>query len=126
MRRAMTAEQELLDVEHRLTDALRRGNYAELEEFLAPEYALVSRLGTMPRDEWLAVARDYNVDDFRFDDIDVHVYGDAAVVRARYWQQAELRGQNLTGTFLLTDVWVRGDGGWKIVSRHSTFADAEK
>ena len=122
----MTAEQELLDVEHRLTDALRRGNYAELEEFLAPEYALVSRLGTMPRDEWLAVARDYNVDDFRFDDVDVHVYGDAAVVRARYWQQAELRGQNLTGMFLLTDVWVRGDGGWKIVSRHSTFADAER
>jgi hypothetical protein len=25
----------------------------------------------------------------------------------------------------LTDIWVRGDGGWKIVSRHSTFPEAD-
>jgi ketosteroid isomerase-like protein len=121
----MTAEQELLDVEQRWTHALRRKDYTELESFLAPEYALVSRMGVMRREDWLTVAREYDVDDFRFEESDVHVYGDVGVVRCRYWQRAELRGQSLTGMFLLTDVWVRGGEGWKIVSRHSSFTDAE-
>ena len=115
----------MLDAERRLADALRRKDYDALESFLAPEYALVSRMGVMPREQWLGVARDYTVNEFRFDESDVHVYGDAAVVRLRYWQDARLRGQDLTGTFLLTDVWVRDDAAWKIVSRHSTAADLE-
>lgn len=122
----MAREEELLDLERRWMDAFRRNDADELERLLAPEYALVSRMGVMARDEWLAVARDYDIEDFRFEESDVHVYGHVALVRSRYWQQANLRGQSLTGTFLLTDVWVRDDEGWKVVSRHSTFPDAER
>ncbi len=122
----MAREEELLDLERRWMDAVRRNDADELERLLAPEYALVSRMGVMARDEWLAVAREYDIEDFRFEESDVHVYGHVGLVRARYWQQATLRGQSLTGTFLFTDVWVEGDGGWKVVSRHSTFADAER
>jgi ketosteroid isomerase-like protein len=124
-RGGVTAEDELKDVGARWTDALRRKDYRALERFLAPEYALVSRMGIMPREMWLAVAREYNVEDFRFEESEVHVYGDVGVVRSRYWQRAELRGQSLTGTYLLTDVWVRSADGWKIVSRHSTYTEAE-
>jgi hypothetical protein len=42
------------------------------------------------------------------------------MVRARYRQQATVAGQDRSGAFLLTDVWVRRDGRWQVVTRHSS------
>ena len=121
----MSPEEELLDLERQWAHAIQQKDGSTLERLLAPEYALASRMGLMPREEWLDAARAYNVADFRFEESDVRLYGNVALVTLRYWQRAELRGQNLTGTFLITDLWVEGPEGWKVVSRHSTFTDPE-
>ena len=62
----------------------------------------------------------YAIEDFAYEEIDVEVYGDTAVLSSRYRQTAELDGRDLSGSFLLTDVWVRRDGRWQAVRRHAT------
>ena len=121
----MRAKEELLELERQWANAIQHKDGATLERLLAAEYALASRMGLMQRDEWLAAARDYNVEEFRFESSDVRLYGNVALVTLWYWQRADLRGQDLTGTFLITDLWMRGVEGWKVVSRHSTFAEPE-
>lgn len=56
----------------------------------------------------------------RFPDFRAKQYGDAAVVHARYEQHAIVLGQEMIADYLLTDVWVREDGVWRVVARHSS------
>ena len=60
------------------------------------------------------------IDDFAFEEIDLDVFGDTAILHSRYRQTARLDGADLSHTFVLTDVWVRRNARWQIVHRHST------
>ena len=71
------------------------------------------------RQEYLDVTRDhYVIDSFEFDEIDVHVYGDAAFVRSCYRQQGRMGDEDRSQVFLMTDVWFRRVGRWQAVTRH--------
>jgi ketosteroid isomerase-like protein len=50
----------------------------------------------------------------------IHVYGDTAVVLMLYTQKATVRGQDRSGQLVITDIWVNGSKGWRIVERHSS------
>lgn len=57
---------------------------------------------------------------FEWEEIHVRPFGDVAIVHAKARQRASVSGQDWSGLFLLTDVWVwRGDR-WQVVSRHGT------
>lgn len=106
-------------------EAWRTGNRATCERLLAPDFQLTSaRGGIMPRDAWLANAVDsFECDSFDWEEIVVRPLGaaeDVALVHARVRQQARAQGQDWSGVFLLSDVWVRGPRGWQVVSRHGT------
>ena len=89
---------------------------------LGREFKLVGRTGRgWSRHDWLEkAAGPYEIDEFAFEEIDVDVYGDTAVLHSRYRQTAQLDGADLSHTFVLTDVWVRRAGRWQLVHRHST------
>ena len=55
-----------------------------------------------------------------FLDVRVQVYGDAAVMTSRNILQATFDGKDWSGDHALTDVWVRRNGRWQIVRRHSS------
>ena len=46
--------------------------------------------------------------------------GDLAVVMHRARIQATVFGADRSGTFVITDVWQRRAGAWKVWRRHST------
>jgi ketosteroid isomerase-like protein len=52
--------------------------------------------------------------------MEIDVFGDTAVVHARYSQVASWEQNNLSNVFRLTDVWARGMQGWQVVARHSS------
>jgi ketosteroid isomerase-like protein len=60
------------------------------------------------------------VESFAYADVSVRTYGDVAVMQSRWHQRARLRGDDWSGEGLLTDVWVRRDGRWQVVARHSS------
>ncbi len=75
----------------------------------------------MMREEWLAAAMTRATNEsFHYEDFVINEFGDAAVVRSRMSQQASVDGQPWDGTFMLTDVWIRRDGRWQVVARHSS------
>jgi hypothetical protein len=73
------------------------------------------------RAEWLDVTRaSYVIESYEFEWLEIDRYGDAAVARSRYRQRGRMGDDDRTQPFLMTDVWVRSEGSWRLVSRHIT------
>ena len=105
-------------------EAVRARDRATLERLLAAEFTLTTgRPGAevRSRSEYLAVTEEhYVVESFSFDELDVLVHGEGAVVRSRYRQVGRMGEQDRSQPFLMTDVWFRRDGRWQAVARHVT------
>ena len=101
--------------------AAQEHDVARLEELLGQEFTVVGAVGELDREEWLENAsRAYEIDEFAFEEIEIELYGSTAVLSSRYRQTARLGDRDLSGSYLVTDVWVRRDGGWQVVRRHAT------
>lgn len=120
----MTAvEEELIAREQEWMEVVRRKDLAALEQILAPEYVYTaSGQGRWPRERWMETVPIYDIRHFAFHEVDVHAYGDVAVVLSRYEQKASVAGAQRSGEFLLTDVWVRRNDAWQVVTRSSIMA----
>ena len=95
-----------------------------LEEIVAPGFrftAIHLNPEPMTREQWMGAAREgYTIMSFAYEHMDIDVFGDTAVIHARYSQVASWDQNNLSSVFLLTDVWARGINGWQVVARHSS------
>jgi ketosteroid isomerase-like protein len=119
------AAQEIRDMQQRWMDAATRRDEPALEAILGDEYVLISaRLGIVDREGWLAMGPDYEIQEFEYLESDIHVYGATAVSNSRYRQGASFKGQGLSALFYLTDVWVKRDARWQVVTRHSSIAQS--
>jgi ketosteroid isomerase-like protein len=75
----------------------------------------------MSREQWMAAALGgYRISSFAYESMDIDVFGDTAVIHARYSQMATYDAVNLSNAFRLTDIWARRDGQWQVVARHSS------
>jgi ketosteroid isomerase-like protein len=115
---------EIEALERRFMDAVRDRDLETLDGMLGERFTLTTgRAGAEVRDraEWLQVTRDsYVIDSYEFEWLEIDRYGDAAVARSRYQQRGRMGEQDRSQPFLMTDVWVRIDGSWRLVSRHIT------
>ena len=95
-----------------------------LERLVAPEFRFMAvhlYPEPMTRRQWMDAAREgYTITSFAFEHMDIEVFGDTAVIHARYSQVASWEQNNLSNAFRLTDVWARGPRGWQVVARHSS------
>ena len=74
----------------------------------------------VPRAAWLATLPDYVVHEWTLQERQVEVDGDVAAVLQRGYQRATVRGEPRDGVFVLSDIWLRQDGEWRVWKRHST------
>lgn len=91
--------------------------------FLADDYALElvqPARSIVPRDAWLALLPDYVVTGYAIDAQIVEVDGDLGLILHRARQEAIVAGVDRSGVFILSDVWRRIDGTWRVWRRHST------
>ena len=91
--------------------------------YLADDYALElvqPDRSVVPREAWLALLPEYVVSGYRIEAQIVEVSGDIGLILHRADQQATVRGADRSGPFVLTDVWRRQDGTWRVWRRHST------
>ena len=93
-----------------------------LENILAPEFRLLtSELWIMPKEQWLANVPNYICEEFQYRQQEVRDYGNTAIVQSLTSQKANFNGQDRSGDFLITDVWVKHTDGWKVVHRHTSY-----
>lgn len=120
-------EQQIIDLEKRWADALKRRDEAQMEEFLADSYFLAvgvqgQPVVVVPRKNWLENLKFYKIESLSIDDIKVNVYGDTAVVMMMWTQKAAVGkdGIDRSAQFVLTDIWVKQKNGWRVAERHSS------
>lgn len=118
-------KQQIIKMETRWADALKRQDVAAASQILADDYVLViavqgEPIRTVPREQWLKGLKDYVTEANSIDEIRVGVYGNTAVVFMLYTQKATVRNQDRSAQFAITDIWVKRQGRWRVAERHSS------
>ena len=83
-------------------------------ELVQPERSVIHR------ELWLRTLSDYHVHEWTEEDQVIDVQGDLGVILHRVYMRATVLGADRSGVFVLTDIWRRQDGRWKVWRRHST------
>jgi ketosteroid isomerase-like protein len=115
---------ELERLEDEWMAAMQARDMDRLEELVADDFrftAIHLNPEPMTREQWMGAAREgYTIVSYAFESMEVDLFGDTAVIHARYSQLASWDQNNLSNVFRLTDVWARGAKGWQVVARHSS------
>jgi ketosteroid isomerase-like protein len=113
---------ELIGLQEDWMQAWIRRDHKALESILSDDFTLTSVTtdDLVDRKSWLEALERVIGTEFRYVSFHVQLYGDAAVVKSRASQKARIDGKPWEGEFLLTDVWIRRAGRWKVVARHAS------
>ena len=115
---------ELARLEEAWMQAVEDRDMEALERLVAPEFRFMAihlHPEPMTREQWMGAALGgYRITTFAFEDMDIDIFGETAVVHARYSQIASYSTVNLSNVFRLTDVWSKYTGRWQVVARHSS------
>src|SRR6201999_3845279 len=119
-----TDRTELAHLEEEWMSAMQARDMDRLEQLVADGFRFMAihlYPEPMTREQWMGAAREgYTITSFAFEKMDVDVFGDTAVIHARFSQVATSDQVTLSHVFRLTDVWARGAHGWQVVARHSS------
>ena len=96
----------------------------EIDRILADDYTFVSDQGEVEtKGQVIAnfkAGGDRTITVYEVHDPHIRVYGDAAVMVYRYTSTETYKGRDDSGNYVITRVFVRSAGGWRIVSGHET------
>lgn len=114
---------ELLRLEKEGVAAIVAGNLKALGDFFAPDWKIVSSDAALMNREQLFGAMTAGLLKFASyeqSDLEVRVYGDAAVVIGTGKSKGEWKGESFGTKERFTDVFIRHDGKWHCVSTHTS------
>ena len=106
-------------------EAIRHADVPALELMLGEEFVLVGPQRQLTREELIAAAGggSYAIEEFGYDEIEIELYGDTAMLSSRYHQTARFGERDVSRVYFTTDIWVRRDARWQLVRRHATLAE---
>ena len=112
----------LKQLEREWTDAQKAGNVAKLKLIIADDWRGVGYDGTKStKSDFLADVKEgkSKITSFEFGPMDVKILGDVAVVQGTDTEKSSTRGEDTTGNWVWTDVFVKRDGKWVAVRSQS-------
>jgi ketosteroid isomerase-like protein len=118
-----TAEEELLKLENAWSAAVINRDQAFLDRLCADEYISTSPDG-LTADKRAEIV-DLMSGRFKWEsaalsDMNVRVYGNAAVVTGLNTLKGIYGDQDISGPYRFTDVFVKRDGRWQVVATHTS------
>jgi hypothetical protein len=120
--------EELERAAEELNRAVRTRNAGAAAGLLDDEFALTSSLGTglhIDKAAWLEGLDAIQTDELDARDVQTQVFGDVGVAVWRMDWQARAEGDDLSGPYVVSDVWLRGNGGWRLRWRSWARLNAE-
>ena len=114
---------EIIDMEHQAREASLRRDVEFSQKNLAEDYVAITPLGQVTTKQDTVSARksgQLKYDLINVTDMVVRVYGDTAVVTARADVKGHQLGEDFSGPYRYTRVWVRRTGHWLAVSYQAT------
>lgn len=116
-KRNLSDDAELRAAEQSLVDAERDGDIASLDRMLAEEFVATGATGVQtPKKDFIEWYSPKHYKYMTAEELDIRVYGSAAVVLGKCRQLNLNAGEEEATRF--TDVWVKRDGRWLIVAEH--------
>ena len=103
--------------------AVNHRDHETAERILHPGFALVLVHPTpaiMPRQRWLDTLDAYVVHEWDVEEEHRDASDEVAAVLRRVRMRATVLGEDRSGTFIISDTWLRAGAGWQVWRRHST------
>jgi len=113
----------VLQLEEESKQAAIRRDVAFAERTLADNYVAIGPLGTLiSKEETLAARKNSQVhyDSIELSEMVVRVFGNTAVVTGRADVKGKDLGQDFSGPYRFTRVWIKRAGQWQVVSYQAT------
>ena len=111
-------------LEREWRDALCGKDIERLRTLIHPEFTLIGTRSsgpfTMTRDEWLEAIQRRELISIDLKVRDAAVFDEVMVGTVEANWCIDYRGKPIEDCVLLTDVWVRHEGEWRVVRRHSS------
>jgi hypothetical protein len=114
---------EIVDLERQAKEASLRRDADFSLRTLAEDYVAITPLGQVTtKQETVSVRRSGQLryEAMNISDMVVRVYGDTAVVTARADVKGHQLGEDFSGLYRYTRVWIRRNGQWQTVSYQAT------
>ena len=111
-----------------LNRAVRERDAASAAGLLDDEFALTSSLGTglhVDKDAWLGGLEAVVTDKLTARDAQLREFGDVGVALWRMDWKARSGEDDLSGPYVVSDVWIRAGGGWRLRWRSWARLNAE-
>jgi hypothetical protein len=109
-------------------DALCSRDMERLRALVHPDFVLIGTRSSGPfvmhRDEWLDAIQRRDVDAIDVEVQDATALDDVMVGTVHAKWRVKYLGRVIEDCVLLTDVWVKDEGEWRAIRRHSTPAPA--
>jgi ketosteroid isomerase-like protein len=115
----------LIELEKKWVAALEKADAAALDSIFADTYVDTDEQShRSDKQAVLAVVKsgDLKIESIKLSDMQVYIYGDAAVVTGSAAQAGNFKGQPLTAKIIFTDTFIRQNGKWKAVASHRSIA----
>jgi ketosteroid isomerase-like protein len=119
--KAGTVEQELLNLMQDWMNAEVKADMAFLDVFIAEDCVITDPSGAVwTKAQFLGGLKSGEgaVLSFVLDNMKARVYGEAAVVNGRMTAEQTFKGQDISGQYQCTDVFVKRAGRWQCVAIH--------
>ncbi len=114
---------EIIEMERQAREASLHRDPDFSQKTLAEDYVAITPLGTVTTKQDTVSARksgQLRYDSINVTDMVVRLYGDTAVVTARADVKGHQLGEDFSGPYRYTRVWVRRNGRWQAVSYQAT------
>jgi ketosteroid isomerase-like protein len=120
----LSDQADIVELERRFAHAILHKDIPALEALLAHDYRLVGVRSTgssdMPRQAWFVALHGMTFRALDLATTSVEVHGDMALATVEGAWALDYDGRAIDERVYVTDVWIRRDGRWQIVRRHSS------
>ena len=118
-----TTIREIIEMERQANEASLRRDADFSQKTLAEDYVAITPLGQVTTKQDTVSARksgQLRYETINVTDMVIRIYGDTAVVTARAEVKGHQLGEDFSGPYRYTRVWVRKTGHWQAVSYQAT------
>ena len=111
---------QFLDLENKLMGAAQLRNAQSLEQLVSSRFGFSLMIeGREPevltRSEWLRLTNVHSrLEGYELRSVAAGAFGDEAMVRAQVVRTGSVGSKDLSGEYVLVDLWAKEDGAWKI------------
>ena len=111
---------QFLDLENKLMGAAQLRNAQTLEQLVSSRFGFSLMIeGREPevltRSEWLRLTNVHSrLEGYELRSVAAGAFGDQAMVRAQVVRKGSVGSKDLSGEYVLVDLWAKEDGAWKI------------